>query len=63
MVKLVTEKIKCQKIDKFYFRDHAGRIRKYLKYCRRLKCKTESSYNYENIKNQNIVSNIKKLIW
>ena len=50
MVKLVTEKIKCQKIDKFYFRDNAGRIRKYLQFCRRLKCKTESSYNFETLK-------------
>ena len=50
MVKKVGEKIKCQKIDKFYFRDHTGRTRKYLQYCRRLKCKTESSYNYENLK-------------
>ena len=26
----VTEKVKCQKIDKFYFRDPSGAIRKYL---------------------------------
>ena len=38
------------KIDKFYFRDPKGRIRKYLQLCRRLKCKTESSYNYKNLK-------------
>ena len=49
--KNVNEKIKCVKIDKFYFRDSAGRTRKYLHYCRRKTCKTESSYNYENLKN------------
>ena len=50
MVRNVTEKIKCQKIDKYYFRDPKGRIRKYLQFCRRKNCKTESSYNYENLK-------------
>ena len=50
MVKSVGEKMSCQRIDKFYFRDPKGRIRKYLQFCRRLKCKTESSYNYENLK-------------
>ena len=49
-MKSVIQKVQCQKIDKFYFRDPKGRIRKYLQYCRRLKCKTESSYNYENLK-------------
>ena len=46
----VIEKIRCVKIDKFYFRDSAGRTCKYLHYCRRKHCKTESSYNYENLK-------------
>ena len=46
----VTEKIKCQKIDKDFFRDSVGRIRKYLQFCRRKNCKTESSYNFENLK-------------
>ena len=46
----VTEKIKCQKIDKYFFKTPKGRIQKYLKYCRRKNCKTESSYNYENLK-------------
>ena len=50
MVKLVTEKVQCIKIDKYYFRDPKGRIRKYLQFCRRKNCKTESSYNYENLK-------------
>ena len=50
MVKLVSEKIQCVKIDKFYFRDPKGRIRKYLQFCRRKNCKTESSYNFENLK-------------
>ena len=46
----VTEKVKCQKIDKYFFRDPEGRIKKYLQFCRRKGCKTESSYNYENLK-------------
>ena len=46
----VTEKIKCQKIDKYFFKTHKGRIKKYLQFCRRKNCKTESSYNYENFK-------------
>ena len=46
----VTEKVKCQKIDKYFFRDPEGRIKKYKQFCRRKNCKTESSYNFENIK-------------
>ena len=46
----MTEKIKCQKIDKYFFKTPTGGIRKYLKYCRRKNCKIESSYNYENCK-------------
>ena len=46
----ITEKVKCQKIDKYFFRDPEGRIKKYLQFCRRKNCKTESSYNYENLK-------------
>ena len=30
MVKLVTEKVKCQKIDRYFFSDPEGRIKKYL---------------------------------
>ena len=33
-----------------FFKNSKGRICKYLKYCRRKSCKTESSYNYENLK-------------
>ena len=50
MVMLVTEKVLCVKIDKYYFRDPEGRIKKHLQFCRRKNCKTESSYNYENLK-------------
>ena len=42
----MTEKIKCQKIDKCFFKTPKGRIRKYSQFCRRKNCKTESSYNY-----------------
>ena len=50
MVINVTEKVLCQKIDKYYFRNPEGRICKYKQFCRRKNCKTESSYNYENSK-------------
>ena len=36
----MTEKIKCQKIDKYFFKIPTGGIRKYLKYCRRKNCIT-----------------------
>ena len=50
MVMYVTEKVLCQKIDKYYFKNPSGAIRKYSQFCRRKNCKTESSYNYENLK-------------
>ena len=46
----VTEKIRCVKIDKYFFRNPEGRICKYSQFCMRKGCKTESSYNFENIK-------------
>ena len=49
-MKTVLEKVQCQKIEKYYFKDHKGRIRKYLQFCRRKLCKIESSYNYQNLK-------------
>ena len=49
-MKSVTQKVQCEKIDKYYFKDHKGSIGKYLQFCRRKNCKTESSYNYENLK-------------
>ena len=58
----MTEKVQCQKIDKYYFRNSKGRIFKYSQFCRRKNCKTESSYYYENL-NPSIVLNIKKKIW
>ena len=33
-MKSVSEKVQCVKIDKYYFRDPKGRIRKYLQFCR-----------------------------
>ena len=56
----VTEKVKCQKIDKYFFRDPEGRIKKYLQFCRRKNCKTESSYNFENIKKPKYCNKHKK---
>ena len=46
----VTEKIKCQKIDKYFYRSPEGTILKYSHYCIEKNCETESSYNYENLK-------------
>ena len=49
-MKSVSEKVQCQKIDKYCFRNSKGRIFKYSQFCRRKNCKTESSYNYQNLK-------------
>ena len=49
-MKSIIQKIRCQKIDKYFFKDPMGRIRKYLHFCRIKNCKTESSYNCENLK-------------
>ena len=46
----VTEKIKCQRIDKFFYRDPEGSILKYSQYCIEKNCKTLASYNYEKLK-------------
>ena len=47
----VSEKIRCIKINKYFFRKTPeGQIFKYSQYCRRKNCKTESSYNYQNLK-------------
>ena len=49
-MKSVLKKFQCQKIDEYYFRNSKGRIFKYSQFCRRKNCKTESSYNYQNLK-------------
>ena len=49
-MKSVIQKVQCVKIDKYYFKDPKARIRQYLQFCRRKFCKTQSSYNYENLK-------------
>ena len=47
----VTEKIRCIKVNKYFFRKTPeGSIFEYKQFCMRKGCKTESSYNYENIK-------------
>ena len=46
----VSEKIKCVKIDKFFYRDPEGSILKYSQYCIEKNCKTLASYNYEKLK-------------
>ena len=49
-MKSVIQKVQCVKIDKYYFKNAKGRIFKYSQFCRRKNCKTESSYNHENLK-------------
>ena len=46
----VIQKVQCVKIDKYYIRNPKGRIYKYSQFCRSKNCKTESSYNYHNLK-------------
>ena len=46
----VALKVQCQKIDKYFYRDPNGNLLKYSHYCIEKNCKTESSYNYENLK-------------
>ena len=50
MVKSVVDKVLCVKVDKYFIKNSKGRICKYLQYCKRKGCTTESSYNYENLK-------------
>ena len=49
-MKSVTQKVQCQKIDKYFFKNAKERIYKYSQFCRRKNCKTKSSYNYQNLK-------------
>ena len=49
-MKTVIQKVQCVKIDKYYFRNHKGQIYKYSQFCIRKNCKTESRYNYQNLK-------------
>ena len=46
----VSDKIKCQKIDKYFYRSPEGIILKYSQYCIEKNCKTLASYNYEKLK-------------
>ena len=48
--KSVGQKILCKRIDRYFYRDDTGRKQKYSQYCIEKNCKTESSYNYENLK-------------
>ena len=50
MKKSVGEKILCKRINTYFFIDDTGRKQKYSQYCIEKNCKTESSYNYENLK-------------
>ena len=53
--KSVGEKILCQRINRYFFRDEIGRKQKYSQHCIEENCKTESSYNYEGLKKLNFV--------
>ena len=46
----VSERILCQRIDKFFYSDHNEDIKKYSQYCIEKNCKTLASYNYEKLK-------------
>ena len=46
----VSDKILCQRIDKFFYRSPEGTILKYSIYCIQKNCKTLASYNYEKLK-------------
>ena len=46
----VTLKVQCQKANKYFYRDPNGNILEYSHYCVEKNCRTESSYNYENLK-------------
>ena len=47
---IVTEKILCERIDKYFYRDPDGNIKKYSIYCIEKDCKKLSTYNYEKKK-------------
>ena len=46
----VSDKIKCVKIDKYFYRSPEGEILKYSQYCIEKNCKILASYNYEKLK-------------
>ena len=46
----VTDKILCERIDKYFYRDPDGNIKKYSIYCIEKDCKTLAAYNYEKKK-------------
>ena len=46
----VSERILCRRIDKFFYSDNNGDIKKYSQYCIEKNCKTLASYNYEKNK-------------
>ena len=45
----VTEKIRCKKINEFFYKSPEGIILKYS-HCIEKNCEIESFYNYENLK-------------
>ena len=46
----VSERILCERINKFFYRTPEGKILKYSIYCIKKDCKTLASYNYEKLK-------------
>ena len=46
----VSERILCERINKFLYRNHEGKILKHSIYCIKKDCKTLASYNYEKLK-------------
>ena len=47
---MLLKKSNVKKLDKYFHRSPEGAILKYSQYCIEKNCKTESSYNYENLK-------------
>ena len=60
-MKCVSEKIKCQKIDRFYYKTPKGRIFKYSQFCRRT-VKLNLLIILKTL-NLSIALNTKKKIW
>ena len=47
---LVSDRIQCRRINKFFYETPQGEILKYSQYCIEKNCRTLSSYNYEKLK-------------
>ena len=46
----ISERILCERINKFFYRNHEGKILKCSIYCIKKDCKILASYNNEKLK-------------